>query len=203
MTERVAERLRQVAREMCVRRFALIAALLALPALAPADSLAQTPRDQLLPLLQGIEDVPSQALLDDTISTDAGPTLRLIAADTTAPAEARLRAFVALADYPGGATLTFLAAQVTQYSQAKAGEQTLYLRAAARSLAVVGGSATVDQLASLLDHSVADVRADAALALAATGAMTALPPLRSHLLRETNDLVHLALVEAIRELTHT
>lgn len=182
------------------RRFLLIVSLFALPALAPADS-AQTPAEKVLPLLQSLEQIPAATLLDTVVSGDASGTLRELAADPSRPAAARLQAYTALGQYPGGANQTFLSSAVEGYAGASVGAQVLFLRAAARSLGRVAGSAAVPQLGTLLDHAVPDVRADGAMALALTGSDTALPVLRAHLLREENSLVHLALVEAIRELT--
>jgi HEAT repeat protein len=185
-----------------MKRALLIVPLFAVALAAGADA-TQTPRAIVQPTLVGIEDVPTQPFLDALVSGDASPTLRDIADDPIAPPTARLRAFVALGQYTDATTIAFLSSHVVSFTAAKTGEQTLFLRAAARSLALTSGAAAVDQLAGLLDHAVPDVRADAAAALAATGSLTALPALRSHLLRETNDLVHLALVEAIRQLTHS
>lgn len=172
--------------------------------LAPLSLLAaNTPAETLLPFLRGIELAPDRATLDGAIGGDAGSVLRDIAGNVESPSHARVHAYSALANYPGGATQTFLSATVTQYLPAEAGAQTLYLRAAVRSLGTVGGSAVVDELAAVLEHSNPDVRADGATALAATGSEAALPILRSRLLREQNDLVLLAISDAIRELTRT
>jgi hypothetical protein len=182
-----------------MRRVPLIALLVAL---LGAQGQATGPADAVMPLLRMVEGAPTRAQLDGAaVTDDASALLRSIAGDAGASSHARVHAYAALASYPGGATQLFLVSAVQQFADDETGPGVVYLRAAARSLGVVGGAASVGQLALLLDHAVPDVRADAASALASTLSDEALPVLRSHLLREKNEMVLLAISEAIRALT--
>lgn len=76
----------------------------------------------------------------------------------------------------------------------------LYLHAAVRSLGPIGGEAAVEPIRPLLDHDNKDTRAHAATALGATGSKDAKPWLYSRLGIETDEMVRLALSDAIRRL---
>lgn len=186
-------------------RLLLGAALaVALAALAPVRAPAETDlelRAQVEAILRAIESAPARPALDGIAGLESAAVLREIAADLQAPAEARVQAYAALHAYPGDAQETFLREAILVLGKSTAGLNTLYLRAAARSFGAIGGVAAVAVLGDLLDHPVKDVRADAATALALTGAPEALPILRAHLLREEDPLVRLALTDAVRALT--
>jgi HEAT repeat protein len=179
----------------------LVAALLAVVAPAAA-SLPVDSGTRLEPLLHAIERMPARATLDDVAGGSARQALVEIARDPRGATQARLMALTALGDYVEPSTAAALRGNLAALRDFDAGPQTLYLRAAALSLARVDGEGAVEDLAPLLDHVLPDVRADAAHALELTGAARALPLLRARLRIETVMLVRVALIDAIRALAN-
>lgn len=178
------------------------------PGLAgPAHVAALSPADQaVVELLSGIDFVPNRGALDDTLGQAAPSELIAIARGgdpAMNDAGLRLRAYRALALYPGPDTESALQDAVMEHGQKSTGVDTLYLRAAMESLAVVAGADAVDTLSPMLDHPSRDVRAAAALALGATGSQSAIAPLRARLTVETVQQVRLALAQALRDLGAT
>jgi len=164
------------------------------------DPTALVPDEELRDQLGGIDYVPGREALDPLLGDD--PTGALIEIATTAGVDSglRLRALRALAMYPGAATIAALDAEVAQWIDQKDGVELLYLGAAMRSLAVLAGDSAVHTIRPALDHDSKDVRAAAAAALGATGAKSASTWLYERLGVETDDMVKLALSDAIRAL---
>jgi len=165
------------------------------------DPTAITPPDELRDLLGGIDFVPAPAQLDPLLGdSPAGALIGLATADADMDPGVRLRAFRALEHYPDAATTAALAATVANKLSVRAGVELLYLRAAVRSLGTIGGDAAVEPISPLLNHDSVDMRADAATALGATGSKAATPLLYDRLGIETDEMVRLALSNAIRRL---
>ena len=162
---------------------------------------AQVLDDPVEELLSGVDSVPSRTELDDAAGTDAEAELLVLAAEgSSADTGIRIRALRALAMYPSTESQTTLST-VIETRAGGGGVDTLYLRAAMRSLAVIATTDAVDTIAALLTHDSRDVRAAAARALAITGSPAAVPLLRDRLGVEPTLQVRLALSAAIRELT--
>jgi hypothetical protein len=175
------------------------------PALPAAPPPAAAPGDSpTVEALSGIDFIPNRATLDDVLGDSASSDLIAIASGQVSALNdsgVRLRAYRALALYPGDATAAALRDALARHGSAHNGVDTLYLRAAMGALAPVAGAAAVSDLAPLLDHPNQDVRTDAARALGATGSSDAIPPLRTRLSTETVQQVRLAIAEALRELS--
>ena len=152
--------------------------------------------------LSGIDYVPTRGTLDGLFGIAAESALIDIArgtADESADPGVRLRAYRALAAYPGASTESALRAAIADH--AGGGDlDTLYLRAALESLVQVAGPDAVDDLVPLLDHASRDVRASTARALGDTGSDAAVSPLRARLSVEEVGQVRLAIAEALRAL---
>jgi HEAT repeat protein len=171
-------------------------------ALAAAAIAESTTGDPVQELLTAGDYVPARTSLDQAAGTSAEGELLTLAGDQSGTVDTgiRLRAIRALADYPGTTTSDTLTAIITA-NQAATGIDTLYLRAAAISLATVDGAAAVPSLGPLLSHPSRDVRATTARAMAATKSSAAVPLLRDRLGEEPVLQVRLALSAAIRDLT--
>ena len=188
---------------------AVLAAIGVVAALAIARAASVAPSGEPPPgdpavveTLSGIDHVPTRGTLDGLMGGAAESTLIAIArgvAEESADPGVRIRAYRALAAYPGAATQTALRAAIADHS----GEDeldTLYLRAAVDSLVQVAGPDAVTDLVPLLDHSSRDVRASTARALGDTGSDDAVSPLRARLSVEEVGQVRLAIAEALRVL---
>jgi hypothetical protein len=166
---------------------------------------------RLFHLLTAIDYVPSRADLEPVLGTDseqAASYLKSLARDAGGDIEpaVRIRAYRALAEYPGLVTELALVDAVNQHRARTDGVEIAYLRAAMRSLALVGKVRAVDTLRIVLDHPSRDARAAAAAALALTESPDALPWLYQRRLIEESegvDQVLLALNAAIRALNDT
>jgi hypothetical protein len=153
-------------------------------------------------LLSGIDFVPSRGHFDNADVAEAD--LIEIARDDGADEGHRIRAYRALAYYPGAGTEKALSDAIEEHGAhgtipTPLPVETIYLRAAMHALAVVAGERGVDDIAPMLDHPSRDVRTDAARALAVCGSTTAIPMLRARL--ENPDevaQVRFALTDAIR-----
>jgi HEAT repeat protein len=151
-------------------------------------------------LLGGVDYVPEKPVLDDALGDPPEDALIDIALSTDADPGMRIRAFRALAHYPGDPIRLVLINAIGSFSAATAGVEVLYLRAALHSLAAVAGENAVDAIAALLDSDSQDVRADAALALGETGSAAAETPLRDRRDIESVDQVKWAIDEALATL---
>ncbi len=168
--------------------------------IAPAEAPPGDPA--VVEMLTGIDYIPTRGTIDSALGADAVDQLIAIAggdAAESADPGVRIRAYRALALYPGAATEAELRAGILQHS-AGSGVDTLYLRAAVDSLVQIAGPDAVDDVVPLLDHASRDVRASAAMALGDTGSEDAVSPLRARLSVEQVGQVRLAIAEALREL---
>jgi HEAT repeat protein len=153
-------------------------------------------------MLSGVDYIPSRGLIDAQLGAGAADRLIAIArgtAEESADPGVRIRAYRALALYPGTATEAALRAGISEHGGGGAID-TLYLRAAAESLVEIAGAEAVSDLVPLLDHQSRDVRASTARALGDTGSDAAVSPLRARLSIEEVGQVRLAIAEALREL---
>ena len=187
---------------------ALAAGTLMALAIARASTTTGAPAEpppgdlQVVEVLSGIDFIPSRSALDAALGAGAESDLIAIArgtAEESADPGVRIRAYRALALYPGAAVEAELRAAIFQHAGGAAVDM-VYLRAAADSLVELAGPDAVDDLVPLLDHASRDVRASAAFALGDTGSDDAAPPLRARLLVEEVGQVRLAIAEALREL---
>jgi hypothetical protein len=187
---------------MSVKPRLLVALLvLGVPSLALAVSTTPSAREKLTWLLRAVEALPEPARLDEANGGDAAAALAALAEDDTANPQARLAALSELARYPGSATESQLRAVIDKNRAFRSGAATLYTRAAALSLGTIAKTRTVAVVAPLLDHPIADVRADAARALALSGSPEALPALRARRAVETSVMVKAEIAEAIGVVT--
>jgi len=113
----------------------------------------------------------------------------------------RLRAYRAMELYPETRVEEALAAAIEQHRRVRDGINILHLRAAMHSFAVIAGARAIQSIRPVLDHNSKDARAAAAEALAATGSPAARPPLYQRLNVESDQMVKLALTDAIRRLS--
>lgn len=190
----LAKRLRQAG-------FGLVAgALVAMVAANPTAG--KTPADAAA-LLSGVEYIAPKALLDDTIGPTALTDLIAIArGETEDDPGLRIRAYRALALYTDTAAQNALIGAVTEHRAIQTGVESLYLRAAVESLAVVGQGTAVPFITPLLHiEANLDTRVAAARALSVCGSPAALPALRERLDIESQPQVRLAISDAIRDLT--
>jgi hypothetical protein len=180
------------------------------PAPAPANAPSTHPgadEATVYDFLGGIDHVPSRATLDAVLGANAGR--RLIALATAERADVdpgvRLRAYRALAEYPGQATKAILLRVVLDLTSAEQGIDLLYLQASMDALAGMStaGDETLATLTQVLEHPNKDTRAAAATALGRTNLRDATRALYSRLGVEPDPLVRLALSEAIRKLAPT
>jgi HEAT repeat protein len=183
------------------RRVLVVALVVAVPSLALAVTASSSAREKLTALLRSVEALPEPARLDEAAGGDAATALAALAEDDTANPQARLAALSELAHYPGLATETQLRVVIEKNRSSRNGAATLYARAAALSLGTMAKSRAVPVIVPLLDHPIADVRADAARALALTGSADALPALRARRAIETSVMVKAEIAEAIGVVT--
>jgi HEAT repeats len=164
--------------------------------MVPAD-------DPMIELLSGIDFIPGRGAFDDILGETAPAELVDIARgrhSSMKDAGLRIRAYRALALYPGAGTEAALREAVEEHGELEGGVDTLYLRAAMDSLARVAREDAVAALAAMLEHPTRDVRAAAALAMGETAADTAIAVLRARLPEEPELQVRLAIAEALRRL---
>ena len=183
------------------RRLLVVALVVGLPSLALGFASTPTARDRLTSLLRSIEALPDPARLDEAAGADAGAALRSLADDETANPHARWEAISELSHYPGSDTEAKLRQFMDRGRTPRSGSATLYARAAAMSLAVIGHGKAVSAIVPLLDSPVPDVRADAARALALTGSADALSALRARRAIESSVMVKAEIAEAIGVVT--
>jgi urea transport system permease protein len=180
----------------------LLVAAIAIASAAIRPATAPPGDTGVVEILSGIDYIPSRGSLDDELGAGAADKLIAIArgtAEESADAGVRIRAYRALALYPGATTEAALRASIAEHAGGGAID-TLYLRAAAESLVQIAGADAVDDLVPLLDHQSRDVRASTARALGDTGSGAAVSPLRARLSIEEVGQVRLAIAEALREL---
>ena len=125
--------------------------------------------------------------------------LAAIALDANTPPLRRNRALAALAYVPGGEGRELLRAVVQSNRAAREGVELLDLRVAVRSLGAFGAEEEAD-LVPLLAHPDADVRGNAASALAEARVVAAVPMLRLRLGVEREGAVVRELVRALAAL---
>jgi HEAT repeats len=136
--------------------------------LAPGVGLAaRAERGAVLKLLGASERAPSNKELR-ALGDGVDNVLVAIANDKNVEPKMRARAVSALAFVPTAASRAYLGKIVGGGAAAKDDNDLLLIRRAAVSLGWQGGSPVPAQLADLLRHADADVRVDAALALALT-----------------------------------
>ncbi len=163
-------------------------------------------------ILSGVDFVPQKGDLDIILGASAPEDLISIAENPSEDPGVRIRAYRALAHYPGVATKEALASAIREHSDgedsdgtpvalASIGVDTILLRAAMTSLATIAGADAVDRIQEMLNHDSRDVRAAAARALAVTGSADALPYLYERRDIEQVMQVRFAIEEAIRILT--
>lgn len=158
----------------------------------------------VIEILSGVDFVPPKNSLDGVLGETALEDLINIAQDPDEDAGLRIRAYRALAHYPGALTEEALRTAIIAHSSdgqvalESTGVDTILLRAAMSSMASVAKSRAVNHIGWILDHQSRDVRAAAAQALALTGSITAEPLLRARLGKEEVPQVRLAIEEAIR-----
>jgi HEAT repeat protein len=161
----------------------------------------------LLEILSGVDFVPPKARIDSVLGANAPADLIAIARNPVEDEGLRIRAYRALSLYSEQQTIDALVEAIPDHGEDAEGElnttgiETVYLRAAMRSLAVVAGQQGVVHITPMLDHTSRDVRAATAHALAICGSLDAVPLLRQRLLAEEVPQVRVALEEAIRLLT--
>jgi HEAT repeat protein len=156
----------------------------------------------VISLLSSIDHVPTRGELDAVMGPS--PVEHLwdligIGEAKKASPGVRIRAVRALAQYPGDEARAALRAVITTYRDARVGVDLLLLRAAIEALGTIGGAAAVDDIAPFLEaEECRDLRATAALALGATGSMTAVPILSERPKHEPTKQVKQAITEALR-----
>jgi len=166
---------------------------------------APVPQEPLTELLSGIDFVPDRGALDGLMGDSAPAELISIARGRDAnlvDAGLRIRAYRALALYPSPDIAAVLHTAVAEHGAAARGVDTLYVRAAMESLALVDPDAAVASLEPMLAHASQDVRACAAHALGATGSRDAVPILHTRLPVEPVLQVQLAIADALRRLSN-
>ncbi len=177
----------------------LLAVLIAVPRAAPRGPEVQAFPADLQELLSGIDLVPTREELN-TISV-TGDDLIAIARDTEQDPGLRIRAYRALALYPGANTEKALSDAIDEHGSVADGVETIYVRAAMDSLAVVAGVQGVAHITPMLGHPSRDVRAGAAYALSVCGDPDVIPALRD-MVNDPDEVaqVKTACIEAIRTL---
>ncbi len=161
---------------------------------------AVTPGEELADRLGGVDHVPTKAELDELLGSEASSSLIALARADASEVDAgvRLRAYRALAYYPGPLTELALTQAISEHAEVASGMDVPYLRAAVHSYAAVAGQNGVDILAAVLVHPSKDARASAADALAMTGAREALEVLHARLEVESDPQVIRSIMDAIR-----
>jgi HEAT repeat protein len=134
------------------------------------------------------------------LAASAEPILIAIAGDAAAEASLRARAVAALAYARTARAHVFLENLVLRKTPSSDPDDKLVLRRAAVSLGWQSGPRVVDILAPLLDHTDADVRLDAAVALGLCRAARAEVPLRAHLDEEPDPAVRRQIEASLRAL---
>jgi HEAT repeat protein len=178
------------------------ATALALGFALSADGAPAAPaQEPLSELLSGIEFVPDRSALDGVMG-DAAP-LELIGIARGRDADLnqaghRIRAYRALALYPSEDIESVLRTAVAEHGAVATGVDTVYVRAAMDSLALVAPDTAISSLAPMLAHPSQDVRAGAARALGATGSSSVVGVLRERLAEEPVLHVRLAIADALR-----
>lgn len=179
--------------------------LCALP--AAGDNALLTP--PVISALTAIDDVPSQAALDDAFGVSpALDNVLNVAGDHTADLGIELRAIRALPTYcPApcgtGAVHDGLIALIDGFPAAQYTPQDLLrLRAAVEALGATHSTlvSDVNELVPLLDHVSRDVRATVARALGSLGNSAACVPLKAHYLDERSLQVKYAITAAVQAL---
>jgi HEAT repeat protein len=169
-----------------------------------ADGAPGSPAEEpVSELLSGIEFVPDRGALDDVMG-DAAPALLIAIARgrnaNLSGAGHRIRAYRALALYPSEEIASTLRTAVAEHGAVARGVDTVYVRAAMDSLALVAPDSAVSALAPMLAHASQDVRAGAARALGATGSSGVVAVLRERLAVEPVLHVRLAIADALRRI---
>ena len=165
-----------------------------------------TDNDAIIEILSGVDFVPEEQIIETVFGETAIDDLINIARDPDEDAGLRIRAYRALALYPGDATVAELRRSINAHSDdglvalASTGTDTILLRASMSSLAVIARAEAVDDISPMLNHKSRDVRAAAARALAVCGSLAAVNDLRVRLINETEPQVEWAIEEAIRVL---
>jgi HEAT repeat protein len=164
-----------------------------------AFSLAQPQID----VLSVMDKVPEQEEIEGAFGdTPVEGLVDVAQGESEADPGVRLRAYRALALYPGNATAhAELVAAIGRYAAPATSIEVLYLRAAIEALGVSGEPQDVDVLVPMLDFEASrDIRAATADALRELGAAAAIDPLRDRYAREQTAQVRLAISQALREL---
>lgn len=159
---------------------------------------------ELRDALSGIDYVPDRSLLDGLLGADADSDLAAIGRDVDGEVDSglRIRAYRALALYPSASSQDALLDAVADHSSVliTQGVEVVYAKVAMDSLATVAGGGAVGQIGVVLDHPSRDLRAAAASALAKTGSVAAISPLRARRAIETEPLVIVAIERALAAL---
>ena len=169
----------------------------------PVPAASSLPPPQLA-ALSGIDIVPQTTQIEAAFGPQPFDDLLQLARDDNEDPGVRLRAYRALALYPGDAARAALRADIIKLGAPGDGFHTLLLRAMIQSLGLVGQSPDLPTLAPYLNFEASrDIRAATADALRAIGDPAASAPLRARLDVETSPQVCLAISEALRVLVGT
>ena len=159
---------------------------------------------QLTDVLGGFDFVPAKSDLEPLLEQPPADLIALARGETShQDPGVRVRAYRALRLYPSPDTERALETAVVEHARADAGVETVYLRAAMESLAVVAGPRGVKVIAARLTHVSRDIRTAAARALVVCNSLTALDALRTQLSAEKVSQVQIAISEAIRVLSRS
>ncbi len=173
-------------------------ALTALLATAPGADGNVLARTRLEQILSGFDYLPSRATLEQTLAGDLSQLLLLVNSnDPAVTVGMRTRAYRALGQFPDNIARAALTSAVVAFRDSDDRLERIYLMAAIEGLGENGGTDAVPVLAANLTSELRDVRAAAALALAATASPAACAPLRVQNTRETNPQVKAALQTAL------
>lgn len=177
------------------RALLVAAALLATAPAADGNVLARTRLEQIL---SGFDYLPSRAALEQALAGDLSQLLVMInSSDPAVTVGMRARAYRALGQFPDNIARAALTSAVVAFRDSDDRLERIYLMAAIEGLGENGGTDAVPALAANLTSELRDVRAAAALALAATSSPAACSPLRVQNTRETNPQVKAALQTAL------
>lgn len=150
---------------------------------APASKKAtvkRAERDAVEARLRAYELPPSEQDLR-AMGAAVDEVLVEIARDARVEVLVRARAVSALAYTPTGTARRFLEGMLAEKAKAPEASDRLLLRKAALALGWLSGPGVAPRLGALLEHTDADVRVDAALALGLTRLASAADLLRKHL----------------------
>lgn len=161
-------------------RFVVLAALLALPSLAHAQTTPGISRDALVTMLSGFEDVPTLAQIR-ALGPSAVPMLIALHDDAQVIQPVRLRAVQAMGAFATPEARTFLLRVI-----ADPAESPVVVRRATAALAQSQGASAIPQISGLLTSQERAIREGAIEALGGIGTAAARQALVEHQAQETD-----------------